>query len=617
MKKTRLFPNKSLLYLILLIPMLLLTIGIASSQNLMYIKPGIQTIHLKLKSIFDGIELETNYIKPNTQNDLNPRVGMIIAHGYSNDRWWVQNFAISAAKLGIHVVAMDYRGHGLSGGSRTVGDSNQSSSSWQLASEQAAKDMYSAWEYLDEIGCEDIFIAGHSMGGYCATRFAIIYPDLVEGLITIGATYPYIGEDISINLPKNVLFLMGEQEELFTIDSLFSSIQKATNNPNAQLNTLYGNFSLGTAREAQVISKPEGYLGHIQEPFSPYIHNATFEWIAQIMNSKSQYFSYTPSIGNELINETLKIQKFQSLIYSGVILAFIILIGLVSLNLSLKNSKVLVPNSSLDREGTTEIEDISQKQYGSLLNLSLFYLTTSLFSWLGFWLTVKFQIVWFPISVVPYYVGELLFGSIGGLLFIFAQRWNYFKKQHKHPILKSLITLPSLEILKNRSKKTFWIQILFGIGAGFLLPTLFQFAFISFNIPNFIGDFPSTGRAFFSWMFLALFIAIFSFPEEVWIRSFQQNWYLTDIKGKIVGISTIFILKIMRIIFNIFILSQFNIGVLSIVFILGFQILSDILQFLNIWVYKNIQNLFSNLIISGIVVGWGIISFLPFYKGGL
>ncbi len=155
-------PNKKLLkYIIVftIIPIMLLSIGILGSHINMYGETGISVEHFQVNSEYDGINLELNYLIPPEQSEI----GIIVAHGYASDRWGVHNLALSLANLGTHVVAMDYRGHGSSGG--------QLNDDWDIRAQQAADDMLTAWKFLHERGCENIFIIGHSMGGFCATRF--------------------------------------------------------------------------------------------------------------------------------------------------------------------------------------------------------------------------------------------------------------------------------------------------------------------------------------------------------------------------------------------------------------------------------------------------------------
>ena len=109
------FSNKKLLKFIIvftIIPIILLSIGILGSRINMYGETGISVSHFQVKSEYDGINLELNYLIPPEQSEI----GVIVAHGFASDRWGMHNLALSIAKLGAHVVAMDYRGHGLSGG---------------------------------------------------------------------------------------------------------------------------------------------------------------------------------------------------------------------------------------------------------------------------------------------------------------------------------------------------------------------------------------------------------------------------------------------------------------------------------------------------------------------
>ena len=58
--------------------------------------------------------------------------------------------------------------------------------------------------WLDELGLERVVLVGHSMAGNEITRFAALYPDRVDQLIYLDATYDYSTEtyqDVFANYP--------------------------------------------------------------------------------------------------------------------------------------------------------------------------------------------------------------------------------------------------------------------------------------------------------------------------------------------------------------------------------------------------------------------------------
>ena len=77
------FSNKKLLKFIIvftIIPIILLSIGILGSRINMYGETGILVSHFQVKSEYDGIDLELNYLIPPEQSEI----GVIVAHGFAS-----------------------------------------------------------------------------------------------------------------------------------------------------------------------------------------------------------------------------------------------------------------------------------------------------------------------------------------------------------------------------------------------------------------------------------------------------------------------------------------------------------------------------------------------------
>ncbi len=98
---------------------------------------------------------------------------LVLLHGLGSSTYSFRH-NLPALSSRFRVVAPDMPGYGLS--SRDVPDLSLTAQARYLAS------------FLDQLGIERASIAGHSMGGSVAQRFALMWPDRVDRLVLIAST---------------------------------------------------------------------------------------------------------------------------------------------------------------------------------------------------------------------------------------------------------------------------------------------------------------------------------------------------------------------------------------------------------------------------------------------
>jgi len=492
------FSNKKLLKFIIvftIIPIILLSIGVLGSRINMYGETGISVNHFQVNSEYDGINLELNYLIPPEQSEI----GVIVAHGYASDRWGVHNLALSVAKLGAHVVAMDYRGHGLSGG-KLSGD-------WDIRSQQAADDMLTAWKFLHERGCENIFIIGHSMGGFCATRFSMTYPDLINGSVVIGASMPYIGLDLNETNPKNTLFIIGNKEELFTPEELLTTLQTTTGNASAELGVMYGSFQNYTARKAEIIGDEKNPITHAAEQTHPLIFEASVDWINLVCNELGIDIKYEQNFSNSLIKWMNLIQVFNVFIYIGIFSMIIPIALLFPYFFKLKKN--------ISQISTEQKFDMIQKKlWGETLSIILFQ---SIFILLGIYITNNITISWISMSSSSSFLGAMLFMGVSTWILLIV-----FKLMKRNGFLfkEELSTDPNNNWL---NWTNFSIDIFAGLLISLIIPIAFQIFFYAIDVPNVLGGFPTKLDTLKSWFIFSVVIGAMILPGELYQIKFKKS----------------------------------------------------------------------------------------------
>jgi len=202
-----------------------------------------------------GMTVAAKIYRHKTITPENKAPGVLVIPGYQNDKDAESSFAIELSRRGFVVLAMDFLGHGDSGGhaeaARFVhGD---------------PKDPYtlganSAYQYLKTlpfVDADNLGIMGHSMGAIDAQKVAAMNPD-------VKAINPYCSLPLGIPFLKNVLFTLDRYEEF----NIFRNMQLRTEDlhKNADLakslqmptpfqwDTTYGSFADGTARRVAYVN---------------------------------------------------------------------------------------------------------------------------------------------------------------------------------------------------------------------------------------------------------------------------------------------------------------------------------------------------------------------------
>jgi alpha-beta hydrolase superfamily lysophospholipase len=123
---------------------------------------------------------------------------LVIAHGFGEHSNRYLEMAGYFSKLGFSCYALDHRGHGRSEGDRW----NVEDFDYFLDDLHTYINMVKNWEKQDKV-----FLLGHSMGGEIAIKYALTYPQDLDGLIV---SSPSVGAYLSgIEVPQFANTLIG------------------------------------------------------------------------------------------------------------------------------------------------------------------------------------------------------------------------------------------------------------------------------------------------------------------------------------------------------------------------------------------------------------------------
>ncbi|MEX2682676.1 MAG: alpha/beta hydrolase [Candidatus Sigynarchaeota archaeon] len=187
--------------------------------------------------------------------------GIVVGHGFTGNKRYMQPASIELVKRGWVVVAIDFRGHGSSGGYVPA----------NRLDPILEDDMGAALDYLVGLGnINHVGLVGHSMGGRAALGLAEREHGRVNATVSIGM----VTTAFNFSRIPNLLMGVGQLDQLFSQENELAFLRNYTGSAIVALNTLYGSFAAGTACKVAIAPGIE----HLTEPVNAVILQEMVEW---------------------------------------------------------------------------------------------------------------------------------------------------------------------------------------------------------------------------------------------------------------------------------------------------------------------------------------------------
>jgi dienelactone hydrolase len=179
--------------------------------------------------------------------------------------------SIPLARHGLVVLAIDFPGHGRSGGSMPRASLDDlevlQASPGNHPEVEAALDFLKAHSFVNP---QQIVLVGHSRGGWAAAAFSCQQPE-IGGVVVIAAAPTFCDQD----KPRNLLILAGGQDELIPERQSANAIRSATGGAKEGLQAPYGWHHLGNARQLQI----GDWVNHLSPLADPVTTRHTVQWV--------------------------------------------------------------------------------------------------------------------------------------------------------------------------------------------------------------------------------------------------------------------------------------------------------------------------------------------------
>ena len=198
---------------------------------------------------------------------------VLMWHGLLAHKETLRSIGIELAKVGFDVYICDLPGHGESTGWLTVTFTYPMNLS--LAATEALLNLLPSSESIFESlrkSYEKIIVIGHSLGGGLSLLLSIYHTNEIISTILIAPVIPSV--NVTKNIPKNLLVLLGENDEIFSTKDYMKFIKKACGKEEIEIGYTYGSFTDGTAREFSLIKG----VDHLTILYHPTTLNKIVNW---------------------------------------------------------------------------------------------------------------------------------------------------------------------------------------------------------------------------------------------------------------------------------------------------------------------------------------------------
>ncbi|MHA1894078.1 MAG: alpha/beta hydrolase, partial [Candidatus Helarchaeota archaeon] len=425
----------------------------------------------------DGVVISYNIYQPIGLSEPTPVV--VMGHGIIVNKEMLTNFAMELASRGYIVANLDWRGHGQSTG--------------ELNHEKLLLDLEAVIADIPKrvavANMSALALAGYSMGGWPTFQYALEHNDTVKAWVGIATS----GNEITANQtnPNNVLLIIGDLDEAFTINTLkidMVNLTGASGVNDVQLNTLYGNMADGSARKLQVIPG----VDHLMAPWTrAFVFSAT-NWIIES-------FGGTQISTSALMTFDLRID-FLTMAIIGL-LGVTILLALILAN------KLKIRKSS--EEKTSELKEEMIQDHSTLSFIGKYYGFT-----FGLFPTIfaLIPLVLLPLPITSFL--SMLVGCLGFNLLFYC--WRLSKKY-------DLSIKTALKENISRNPKIWIFSLILGI--------MFFLGFeLSFGL-NYLGIIPSVNRILYLFLFIPLCFLTF-FMYGIFIQKYSTRFFYSKLKIK-------------------------------------------------------------------------------------
>ncbi len=272
--------RKNMYWLVASVLIIALCVTVVRSVETDFGKVDVQIIRIVDPT---GVVLVGKLYRPLNATPQHKLPAVLTLHGYQNDKETMDASAIELSRRGFVVLALDQFGQGDSGGALRMRATDPTI---------GGNTGYQYLKSLPFVDSSNIGVMGHSMGALSTIAVGAANPD-------VKALNPQCGVAGSPAL-HNLLLPQAKYDEFMIFRENQLTTQNLPTNPNrlkalglpgpANWDTLYGDFSKGTAREQVLIDTVHPGVTHNSKAVA-----AAVDWMAEALNGGQKDSSWIPS----------------------------------------------------------------------------------------------------------------------------------------------------------------------------------------------------------------------------------------------------------------------------------------------------------------------------------
>jgi uncharacterized protein len=232
----------------------------------------------------NGIHIRAKLFVPNSVSSNHQAPGVVYIHGYQNNRETSDAYCIEIARRGFVVLEIDAIGRGNSGNPGDIHDPAFDPTYGGRTSLQYLRS-------LPSVDSTRVGLMGHSLGAEMAYVIALSDPS-VRALAFSGFAYTTAA---TRDMPRNMLMIYGQYDEYrkrltgtrdFADEWMKSpQTQSAFPAPDPSFGVIYGDFSLGTARQVVLLPTIHLFESHSRKGIA-----AAVNWMREALHPADAFW---------------------------------------------------------------------------------------------------------------------------------------------------------------------------------------------------------------------------------------------------------------------------------------------------------------------------------------
>jgi dienelactone hydrolase len=276
------------------------------SQGFYLVASDVKVTLNEFTTTTDGVDICFDVFEPRYNTSVKSAV--ILGHGVVVNKEFMRLIAMDLANHNFVAVALDFRGHGKSGGDFNTlsgeGDGGGEFGGPSMSFSSLTNDILAIKYYLgnrSDVDIHNIGYIGYSMGGGAGFKLLSTDNDF-KAMVGLAPVPDY--ENTNTTNPRNLLLIVGKYDEAINLEMLMKVMENKTGLPESSINLFqqYGSFNDGTAAKLYIDDNSDHLTAPYDIDFVREIRTWMLEALQGITGTQTDFTMYYLQLGMVILS---------------------------------------------------------------------------------------------------------------------------------------------------------------------------------------------------------------------------------------------------------------------------------------------------------------------------